>query len=129
MMRLNALFAQRFLSVSLRHSAYQVAADEFARALFEREPETSCEIIRLLLANECLAHLPQKQNDPPRQFPDVEGGRCRGQALARLYFWLIQRTLPSSRMGFQPSVSMPCKASPLWAIITDAYSLPGPVRI
>ncbi len=52
MMRLNALFAQRFLSVPLRHFAYQIAANELARALLERDPETSCEIIRLLLASE-----------------------------------------------------------------------------
>ncbi len=52
MMRLNALFAQRFLSVPLRHFAYQIAANELARALLERDPETSCEIIRLLLARE-----------------------------------------------------------------------------
>lgn len=52
MMRLNALFAQRFLSVPLRHFAYQIAANELARALLERDPETSCEIIRLLLAGE-----------------------------------------------------------------------------
>ena len=52
MMRLNALFAQRFLSVPLRHFAWQIAANELARALLERDPETSCEIIRLLLASE-----------------------------------------------------------------------------
>ena len=52
MMRLNALFAQRFLSVPLRHFAWQIAANELARALLERDPETSCEIIRLLLAGE-----------------------------------------------------------------------------
>ena len=52
MMRLNALFAQRFLSVPLRHFAYQITANELARALLERDPETSCEIIRLLLARE-----------------------------------------------------------------------------
>ncbi len=52
MVRLNALFAQRFLSVPLRHFAWQIAANELARALLERDPETSCEIIRLLLASE-----------------------------------------------------------------------------
>ena len=52
MMRLSALFAQRFLSVPLRHFAYQIAANELARALLERDPETSCEILRLLLASE-----------------------------------------------------------------------------
>ena len=52
MTRLNALFARRFLSVPLRHFAWQIAANELARALLERDPETSCEIIRLLLARE-----------------------------------------------------------------------------
>ena len=52
MVRLNALFARRFLSVPLRHFAWQIAANELARALLERDPETSCEIIRLLLARE-----------------------------------------------------------------------------
>lgn len=52
MMRPNALFAQRFLSVPLRHFAWQIAANELARALLERDPETSCEIIHLLLASE-----------------------------------------------------------------------------
>ena len=37
---------------TLSHFAYQIAANELARALLERDPETSCEIIRLLLASE-----------------------------------------------------------------------------
>ena len=66
----------------------------------------------------------QKQKSPPRQFPDVESGRCGIQAFcAWLYFWLIQRTSPSSRMGFQPSASMPCRTSPAWAIINFLKAL------
>lgn len=47
MVRLNDLFLRRFLPVPLRHFAWQIAANELARMLLERDPETSCEIIRL----------------------------------------------------------------------------------
>ena len=52
MERLNDLFARRFLATPLRHIAYQFVANHLTAVLLERDPETSCEIFRLLLESD-----------------------------------------------------------------------------
>lgn len=49
MEELNGLFAKQFLAVPLLHFAFQITSNTLAELLLERDPETSCEIIRLLL--------------------------------------------------------------------------------
>lgn len=49
MEELNELFAKQFLAVPLLHFAFQITSNTLAELLLERDPETSCEIIRLLL--------------------------------------------------------------------------------
>ena len=49
MEKLNELFAKRFLAVPMLHFAFQITSNALAELLLERDPETSREIIRLLL--------------------------------------------------------------------------------